>query len=30
MLEAELKFAAPDKDYCTPIPFCAKRKEKNQ
>lgn len=30
VLEAELKFAAPDKDYCTPIPFWAKRKEKSK
>jgi hypothetical protein len=29
VLEAELKFA-PDKDYCTPISFWAKSKEKNQ
>ncbi|QBZ81371.1 hypothetical protein pclt_cds_784 [Pandoravirus celtis] len=29
-LDAKLEFAAPDKDYCAPIPFCAKRKEKGK
>nr|UMO79140.1 hypothetical protein [Pandoravirus belohorizontensis] len=28
-IEARLEFAAPNKDYCTPIPFRAQRKEKS-
>ncbi|AJF97348.1 hypothetical protein TW95_gp0614 [Pandoravirus inopinatum] len=29
-LQAKLEFAAPDKDYCAPVPFCAERKEKGK